>query len=132
MEVKKEGPASKARVLKSKRVHFNVTPEEKNQLEILAKAGNYRATSKYILECALNPKKVKNKRDNLKLLKEINKIGVNINQIAKFMNELGNYEKSLSIFEVIEHHLYITSTLISLDRQLKKLREEQCNDSEVH
>ena len=116
---------------KSQRINFKVTPKEKKKIEILAKAGGYRATSKYILECALNPKRARNKRDMLKLLYEINKIGVNINQIAKYMNMLGDYEKALSKMEVIEHHLYITNTLISLDRQLKKVREEYKNGYEV-
>ena len=126
-----DGENGKVEEKKTQRIHFNVTPKEKKQIEILAKAGGYRAKSKYILECALNPKRGRNKRDMLKLLYEINKIGVNINQIAKYMNMLGDYEKALSKMEVIEHHLYITNTLISLDRQLKKVREEYKNGYEV-
>ncbi len=116
---------------KTQRIHFNVTPKEKKQIEILAKAGGYRAKSKYILECALNPKRARNKRDMIRLVYELNKIGNNINQIAKHMNKLGEYEKALSKFEVIEHHLWITNSLISLDRQLKKVREEYKNGCEV-
>ena len=103
-----------------KRLEVKVTPEEKNNIELMAKAGNYNCTSRY----ALNQNRSRNKRDMLRLCKELNKIGVNINQIAKHMNTLSKYESSPSAMEVLENHLQITSALISLDRQLKKVRED--------
>lgn len=70
------------------RLHIRVTEEEKAALETRRKEMEFGCLSKYILACSLGQsnEKQKNKGLILKVCYELNKVGVNLNQLAKYAN----------------------------------------------
>lgn len=90
-------------------IRFRVTESERQKIEDRA-IGN---VSTWIRDLALDqPPRKPPKPVNPKLLFELNKIGVNLNQITKVINQKG-----------INDQIDLFTILISIDESLKKLRE---------
>lgn len=95
-------------------IRFRVTESERKEIEERA-IGN---VSSWIRDLALDqPIKKKPKPVNFKLLYELNKIGVNLNQISRYLN---SNKSGLSSVEKAEFLI----TFISIDEQLKEIREK--------
>lgn len=75
---------------RDKYIHIRVSDEEKNLIKEKAdKAG--LNISKYVKECT-SKKRLVNPTLLLSLIREINRIGCNINQATKIMNTYHNYD----------------------------------------
>lgn len=90
-------------------IRFRVTDSERKEIESRA-VGN---VSTWLRDLALDqPPRKPPKAVNPKLLFELNKIGVNLNQITRVINQKG-----------IDDQIDLFTILISIDESLKKLRE---------
>lgn len=69
---------------RTEQIHFRLTPEQKEQIEKKAEASGL-TVSQYIIRSATK-KKVVNHDHLLQLIREINRIGTNINQATRIMN----------------------------------------------
>jgi len=98
--------------IRNRMIRIRVTDEEYEAIKKNAPNGNM---SEWLRTFAFlcKPKKRKAKEVNPELLYELNKIGVNLNQIAKAINSDPDISKQLDL------HLI----LISIDSSLKDLRE---------
>ena len=72
------------KIRKTENIYFRLTPDEKALIEKKAAAANL-SVSQYLIRSATK-KKVVNHDHLLQLIKEINRIGTNINQAARIMN----------------------------------------------
>ena len=94
-------------------MRFRVNTEEKKEIEKRA-VGN---VSSWLRDLALDqPPKRKPKPINPKLLYELNKIGVNLNQLSKFCNLKANI--------TAQEKLDLIFIFRSIDEELKALREK--------
>lgn len=99
--------------IRNRMIRIRVTDEEYEAIKKNAPDGNM---SEWLRDLALDSptrKKRKTKPVNPELLYELNKIGVNLNQIAKAINSKPD------LLDQIDLHLI----LISIDTSLKKIRE---------
>lgn len=99
-------------------VCVRLTDEEYVNLQMKAKASN-KKVSEYIRELiAMSKVKVSNK-DYVKMMAEVNKIGNNLNQIARNLNiACKKDELSKQDYEMLLAQLY------SIDKQLKEILNE--------
>lgn len=75
--------------VKEKQVHLRVTVNEREQLHAIADKFGYKSTSKYMLDCSLDPVLfVENIKPFLEIESHIARIGTNINQVARKVNTL--------------------------------------------
>jgi len=94
-------------------IRFRVTESEQKEIESRA-VGN---VSSWLRDLALDqPLKRKPKPINPKLLYELNKIGVNLNQLAKFCNLQTNI--------TAQEKMDLIFIFRSIDEELKALREK--------
>lgn len=69
---------------KDKYFKIRLTQQDKDKLHELAKNAGYKSTSKYVLECALNPVLyIENSKPFIDTNTHLSRIGTNINQIAR-------------------------------------------------
>ena len=99
--------------MKDKQINIRVNEEILKTLIVKANAANMNK-SEYIIKCILNSNiKVDNSKDISKLIGSVNKIGNNINQIAKNLNIANNtnklddinYNNLLDKLTIIEYQL---------------------------
>ena len=99
--------------MKDKQINIRVNQEILNTLMVKANVANMKK-SEYIIKCILNSNiKVDNSKDICKLIGSVNKIGNNINQIAKNLNIANNtnklddinYNNLLDKLTIIEYQL---------------------------
>lgn len=98
--------------IRNRMIRIRVTDEEYEAIKKNAPNGNM---SEWLRTFAflVKPKKPKKAKEvNPKLLYELNKIGVNLNQIAKAINQKSN-----------EEQIELYSILVSIDDSLKELRK---------
>ena len=75
--------------MRDKKFSIKVTAEERNQLHEIAENTGYNSTSKYVLDCALDPVLfIENIKPFLEIESQIARIGTNINQVARKVNTL--------------------------------------------
>lgn len=93
---------------KDKRIYIRCTRQEKEIIEDKAARLNYPSTSRFMLDSALNSKQfVEDISGYQRVQAEVNKVGTNINQIAKYVNTY----KSVTSDE-----------LIAVKKELKKIQ----------
>lgn len=80
------------RKIEMERVCIRVTPEEKKLLEEKSKFCNLSKTEYLRKVIRENVIIIENNQEKMNYLYELNKIGVNINQIARVVNENGNID----------------------------------------
>ena len=97
-----------------KQINFRVTTEQYEQLKKQLENTNYKTITSYAKDLLLK-KKVKIFKDfstYKNLLKEINKIGINLNQISKYCNSYKNVDT------------LVLEELKKINKQLNKLTGE--------
>lgn len=114
---------------RGKRQEFYLDDQELNAIEKNMEKLKINNKSEYYREMALKGKKIFFKYDrNLEsLVTEINKIGTNINQVAKVTNERRNiyYEDILVLKEELTNiRRIIDKEFISMTRELKRAQDE--------
>lgn len=125
-------PASSERNRKSSTVKIRVTDSEAAAIKL--KANQWGLTvSQYLRDAALNHKVKKmiitNNRDLNLLTAEVNKIGCNLNQIARRLNSSKGYRECFGVTpmregEVLAELKDLQFKFASIDRQLLEAREE--------
>lgn len=94
---------------KKKQLHLRVTAEERKQLHVIAEKFGYKSTSKYMLDCALDPVLfVENVKPFLELESHIARIGTNINQVARKVNTL-DYVMQEDLNDIKKNQLQLRS-----------------------
>lgn len=108
---------------------MRVTEEERSQLHAIAEKYGYKSTSKYMLDCALNPVLfVENVAPFLEIESQIARIGTNINQIARKVNTL-DYAMQEDLKEIKKNQLQFRSYM----KLLKDFRFfEKANVEEIY
>lgn len=125
-------PASSERNRKSSTVKIRVTDFE--VAAIRSKANQWGLTvSQYLRDAALNREMRKmiitNNSDLNLLTAEVNKVGINLNQIARRLNSSKGYRECFGVSsmregEVLAELKDLQSKFASIDRQLLEAREE--------
>ena len=125
-------PASSERNRKSSTVKIRVTDFE--AAAIRSKANQWGLTvSQYLRDAALNREMRKmiitNNSDLNLLTAEVNKVGINLNQIARRLNASASYRECFGVSsmregEVLAELKDLQSKFASIDRQLLEAREE--------
>ncbi|WP_311497658.1 plasmid mobilization protein [uncultured Mobiluncus sp.] len=125
-------PASSERKRKSGTVKIRVTESE--AAAIKSKANQWGVTvSQYLRDAALNHEVHKmiitNNSDLNLLTAEVNKVGINLNQIARRLNASESYRKCFGVSpmreaEVLSELKDLQTKFASIDRQLLDAREE--------
>ena len=118
---------------RSEELHFRVTPTEKKEIEAKAKLVG-KSVANYLISLSQNQRIVVAKKLP-KLIYEINKIGVNVNQIAAVANSQGyvnkemlmkvgdDLQKVVDLLQQILEEVYNTDehTFQSLEAKIDKL-----------
>lgn len=125
-------PASSKRNRKSSTVKIRVTDSE--AAAIKSKANQWGLTvSQYLRDAALRHRVTKmiitNNSDLNLLTAEVNKVGINLNQIARRLNAGASYRECFGVSsmregEVLAELKDLQSKFASIDRQLLEAREE--------
>lgn len=105
--------------VRTRRLEIRVTPEEKLEIESMAKKVNLK-TSEYMRRVCLMPPEITREEFKDKIVKpifEINKIGVNINQIAKKYNE---HEFTEPRDELLDELREVQKLLLSIRQEIGK------------
>lgn len=115
--------------IKEKQINVRVTEFERDQLHDLAEKFGYNSTSKYLLECGLNPVLfVENIKPFLDIESQISRIGTNINQVARKVNGL-DYVMKEDLNEIKRNQLQLRAYL----KLLKDFRFfEKTNVEEIY
>lgn len=78
---------------KDKNIIIRVSEKERNELHEMARKSGYKSTSKYLIDCAIDPVIF---MDNLtpfyEYLSEVSRIGTNVNQVVKHVNYYGQVQ----------------------------------------
>lgn len=100
---------------KNNAIYIRVSDKEKEQIYSLAKELNYPSVSRYIIDTCLSPTLfIEDPSGYQKIYSEVNKIGTNINQIAKYVNTY----KTVTADELIA----VNKELNKIKMQLETLR----------
>lgn len=96
---------------------IRVTQEEDDYIKLCAFQKNYSSVSEYIRTCAIRPINIDDKISK-DFHKEINRIGINFNQITRKLNQ-EKFEK-LENKEIIQVLFLISEELSSISQQLEQ------------
>ena len=106
--------------MKDKQINIRVDENVFNLLEFKSKAININK-SEFIIKAIIDSDiKIDNSKNLLELINAINKIGNNINQIAKNLNIANNSDKLESV-----NYNNLLDKLIIIEAQLKNIYEEK-------
>lgn len=72
---------------RDKRLNARATEEEYEFILLTAQLKNYKSISEYIIDSLVYPQNLDNKKSQ-SMTYEVNKIGVNLNQISRKINQL--------------------------------------------
>ncbi len=100
--------------IKKKRVEVQFTEEEYDKLIKNADDYNFKTISEYVRKVVLL-ERVESKQKNKKLYYEINKIGVNLNQVARLANQ-NKAVDNLTYSQIIKANELLSEILNSLKR----------------
>jgi hypothetical protein len=99
--------------IKNKLIQIRATEQQIAYIKLKMAENNYTNRSEYILDSAISPIK-HNKKRSLQMIFEVNRIGVNLNQIVHKMHKENKFDESLLI--EIEN---IKSSLLSVIETFK-------------
>lgn len=101
---------------RDKRLNARATEEEYEFILLTAQLKNYKSISEYIIDSLVYPQNLDNKKSQ-NMTYEVNKIGVNLNQISRKINQL-ELTDTEQIFEKIS---MIEAQLEEILRTYKKI-----------
>lgn len=101
---------------RDKRLNARATQEEYEFILLTAQLKNYKSISEYIIDSLVYPQNLDNKKSQ-NMTYEVNKIGVNLNQISRKINQL-ELTDTEQIFEKIS---MIEAQLEEILRTYKKI-----------
>ncbi len=104
---------------KNKVLQIRLTEQEEQYIEMKMKEFNYKNKSEYILNSAITPIKHDKKR-LLDLIYEVNKIGVNLNQLTRIAHQ-NHLKNSLNKEEIIS----LLAKIEDLEKQLDEILNSQ-------
>lgn len=113
---------------KDKNIIIRVSENERNELHEMARKSGYKSTSKYLIDCAIDPVIF---MDNLtpfyEYLSEVSRIGTNVNQVVKHVNYYGQVQPNdvRELQEDISEMKSILSTIYDQYSSEKKLLKRQ-------
>ena len=113
---------------KDKNIIIRVSEKERNELHEMARKSGYKSTSKYLIDCAIDPVIF---MDNLtpfyEYLSEVSRIGTNVNQVVKHVNYYGQVQPNdiRELQDDIAEMKSILSTIYDQYSTEKKLLKRQ-------